>query len=352
MKLAQSYTMASYLDRLRELPFVKGLTVEPEPDAESDGRLRVRTPRKSYPLRVELKSRFLEREEFERLVVEMARRGSPRDPPWILMAPAVSASLGQELAAHGLNYVDRQGNCRVALGKEYLALVEGRRAEPVQAVDKAIRAPGYQTLFALLARPRLIDSPLRTIASEAGVSRQAAVDALARLVSEGAIVETKRGYRWLPKGWGEALDRWLVGYRSALRPRWLVGRYRAQERDPEALERRLQPVLDTFGGWRWGGTAAGFRLTGHYRGPRTVVYLQRASESLRDLPRTLKALPDAEGPLVIVGVPATRVQEIAFDGRTPDTVHPLLVYAEMVIEGDERALEAAAELREKYLTPP
>jgi hypothetical protein len=44
--------------------------------------------------------------------------------------------------------------------------------------------------------------------------------------------------------------------------------------------------------------------------------------------------------------------EVALDGKTDDTVHPLLVYAEMLVEGSERAREAAAALRERFLTPP
>jgi hypothetical protein len=40
------------------------------------------------------------------------------------------------------------------------------------------------------------------------------------------------------------LDRWLSAYAEVVRPAWLVGRYRAQARDPEAVERMIgrQPL--------------------------------------------------------------------------------------------------------------
>ncbi len=343
MTTRRAAALHGYLHHLRELPFVRAVSSSTRPPVEADALLRLDTSAGQHQLQVELKTSFLDRATADHLVDSMARRG----PGWILLAPAISTALGHKLAARRVNYLDRQGNCFLALGEHFLAQIEGRQP-PTTTRDKSIRVPGYQTLFALLGRPALFNEPLRTIAATAGVSRQAAVDALARLEREGAILKTRRGYVWAPKGWSETVDRWLVGYRDAMRPRLLVGRYRPPERDPEALEQRITPVLDALGSWRWGGTAAGFRLTRHYRGPQTVVHLHDATELPGDLPRRLKALPDVEGPLVVLRTPG----EVALDGRTPDTVHPLLVYAEMIVDGHERALEAAAELREKLLAPP
>lgn len=342
LRALQPRATQDYLHRLEALPFVKGVSLRRCAHPEADGLLRIETPTGEQELLVELKTSFLERTSTEYLVELMARRG----PGWILLTPAVSTALGQKLSARRVNFLDRQGNCFLALGEQYLASIEGRRPTARPARDRSIRVAGYQMLFALLGRPDLINETLRVMASAAGVSRQAAVDALARLVGEGAVLETKRGYVWAPKGWSDTLDRWLVGYRDAMRPRLLVGCYRPPEQDPEALERRLKPALDGLGKWRWGGTAAGFRLTRHYRGPRTVVHLCE-SEVPADLPRRLKALPDHEGPLVVLHTPG----EVALDGKTSDTVHPLLVYAEMVVEGGERALEAATELREELIVP-
>lgn len=335
--------LSDYLRNLKGLRFVRAATLRRGGAPDADALLQIDTPDEKYLLQVELKTSHLDRAGADPLVHRMAKRG----PGWILMAPAVGTALGQSLASRGVNYIDRQGNCHLALGERYFAQVEGRRPLPTPARDKSVRAPGYQTLFALLARPALINEPLRTIAAAANVSRQAAVDALTRLTDDGVLLKTKRGLLWDPRGWNKTVDHWLVGYRDAMRPRLLLGRYRPPERDPEALERRIRPTLDALGGWRWGGSAAGFRLTKHYRGPRTVVHLHGA-HPLDDLPRRLKAAPDPEGPLVLLRTPG----EVAFDGRTDDTVHPLLAYAEMVVEGDERAMEAAAELRERFLTPP
>jgi hypothetical protein len=335
--------LAPYLARLRELPFVRSL--DASRSAVTDGieaqRLRVVTQSAEFTLLVAHTRMNLGHPTVDRYLRQFeAHRGD-----WILFAPEISAPTGQRLAANSVNYVDLQGNCRLSLGDRYIALIEGRRAPRVTAHDKGMRLPGYQAMFALLAKPSLVREPLRTIAAEAEVSRQAVVDTLARLVHDRALFDTKRGYLWNPKGWSDAIDRWAVGYRDVVRPRLLVGRFHAQEQDPKALQERLRPILDTCGTWRWGGATAALRVAPHYQGERTVVHLEEVPS---DLPRRLRAIPGRDGPLVILRT----LGEVSLHGATPDTVHPLLAWAELLEENHDRAFEGAAELREKALLPP
>jgi hypothetical protein len=153
------------------------------------------------------------------------------------------------------------------------------------------------------------------------------------------------------------LGLWVKGYETLVRPRLLIGRYRAQETDPEALERLIEAKLGaepqalgrTVEGrldervvWAFGGAAAAYRLTGYYRGPDTVVHVQQPGF---DIAQALRALPDDDGPLILLRVPGP----IAFEGAAPRTVAPLLVYTELLFVGDKRALEAAAEVQRMYL---
>jgi hypothetical protein len=85
------------------------------------------------------------------------------------------------------------------------------------------------------------------------------------------------------------------------------------------------------------------KLIGHYRGTESVLHVERADPDLRQL---LRAMPSREGNLIMAGVPGP----IAFAGAKEQTVHPLLVYSELLISGDERAAEAAEMIRERYLT--
>ena len=138
---------------------------------------------------------------------------------------------------------------------------------------------------------------------------------------------------------------WLNGYETLVRPALLSGTYRTQNTTPDDLEARITRLFsDTDGAeLRWGGCAAGFRLTGHYRGESTVVHVH---EVPRELPRQLRALKDPNGNLILMDAFGS------INWRTrKDTVHPLLAYSEMLHEGDERAREAAQELYDQHLAP-
>jgi hypothetical protein len=84
------------------------------------------------------------------------------------------------------------------------------------------------------------------------------------------------------------------------------------------------------------------RLTKYYRGEETVLHV---SEPTNDLLKRLRALPANDGPLVIQRTPA----KIAFEGSVPRTVHPLLVFAELMATGNPRARETAMDIREHHL---
>jgi hypothetical protein len=139
------------------------------------------------------------------------------------------------------------------------------------------------------------------------------------------------------------LDRWLSGYSTLVRPRLLAGQFRTPDIDPSTLEERIEQVLGTDKTWGWGGGAAAKRLVGFYRGSRTILHL---AGPLEKIIRALKALPSKEGGLIILRSPG----EIILEGAIPLTVHPLLVYTELLYEGTDRARESAEMIREHYLS--
>jgi hypothetical protein len=139
------------------------------------------------------------------------------------------------------------------------------------------------------------------------------------------------------------LDRWLAGYTALVRPRLLIGRFHTNDPNPEALEVRIERELGDTVPWAWGGGAAAMQLTGYYRGADTVLHL---ADRLQDFGKRLKAIPAEGGPLIVLRVPG----RVAFEGIKPRTVHPLLVYTELLVAGTERDREAAEEVANRYLS--
>jgi hypothetical protein len=198
-------------------------------------------------------------------------------------------------------------------------------------------------LFALLAKPELVTAPARALADAAGgISPQTAIDARKRLLERGFLVGSSKSPKWAPRGRKGALDLFLSGFANTLAPSLSIGRYRARERDIPKMEKALAKRLNAVTPWRWGGGAACHRLTGYYRGDTTMVYLEEVPAKLA---AELELVIDRHGPITLARQPSP----LSFVSPKPDTVHPLLAYADLLIEGEERATEAAGAIYDRYL---
>ena len=340
MKVSQASDLEPYLEHLRALPFVKHVDVrlsDRPADQEEGARLSLRTPKGRHDLAIEVETMPLSRSAAQSLVARALRNPVGR---WVAFAPYVSQPVGHLLASQDVGFVDQAGNCHIALGQDYLAHIEGRRRPLPSRQGRGLGARSYQVLFALLARPELVTAPIRSLAEAAGVRKTAAADLLRRLKDEGFILRDKAGRRVArPQA---LMDRWVAGYADKLRPRLLVGRYRAAAKEPFAFENHVEATLGDHPNWAWGGATAGYRLTQHYRSSTTTLHVAGPSTTM---PRQLDLLPAKDGPVVVLGLPGP----LGLEGPAPHVAHPLLVYTELLVEGDERALEAAAEIRSRFL---
>lgn len=340
--------LAPYLEHIRALPFVRGVRLTGESQAANKGwdyALAIRTPAGNQAMKVELKKSHVSPEIVHRWI-DYTRGQKNR----LLLAPAISRPLGDLLAHNGVNFVDRAGNCYFNLAGKHMARVQGLPARSAPAAEKALRAPAYRALFALLAEPKLVSATVRTLADASGVSRQAALDIRHRLVGLDLLFARGRSFGWTPRGGTKALDIFIAGYATTLRPALLYGRYRTRAKNPDQVERAIEREQDVSrrvvadDKALWGGGAAARRLTGYYRGERTVLHLENKPI---DLLERIGAIADPVGPLHLLSLPGP----LARLGATPETVHPVLVYAELMIEGSERAREAAQEIQERWFPP-
>lgn len=324
-------SLAGYLARMRELPFVRAVRLGPK-------GLVVTTPDGKFELEVELTKTHLDRAHGQALIARQERSGRPI----LLAAPIVGAELGGALAAASVNFLDLDGNCFLNLDDKFIARIQ-RSARPVRVSQtSAMRAPGYQVLLGLLGDEQLQSATVRTLAAATGVSVAPAHQLRGRLVEQGlAWRDRQERFHWFPERWDEALAMFVSGYASSLRGKLLVGRYRTSDAAPDACEKRLEKVLGSGEDWAFGGGSAAARLTGHYHGPHTTVHMAAPSPQVL---RALRAVPDRDGPMLILRSPGP----VGLRGPSPHLAHPLLVYAELLHEGGERAREAASEILERW----
>jgi hypothetical protein len=341
LNMAKDTRLSPYLENLLSLPFLREASLKSEhrqKGSRDAGILELTTPRGRRRLLVEEKGSHLS----QALVSDLlARASSTATTPLILFAPYVSPAMAALLVSRGINFVDRAGNCHLDLGGRYVAHVEGRKLRQSSDAPGGTRAPGFRLIFALLVEPDLVNASAREMARASGVSLGTASNVLRRLEHDRIVVRTKSKHHLVRRD--DLVERWIAGYAETLRPQLFLGRFQTPDKDPPSLEERVAGILGQEQTWAWGGASAAYRLTKHYRSDETVLHMQAASG---DLPKRLKALPHREGRLILLGVPGP----LAFRGKVPHTVHPLLIYTELVLTGSGRAREAASEVRERFLS--
>ncbi len=340
--------LAPHLDRLRELPFVRHLDVAWEPalpPPRPDAVVKLRTPRRTFTLALEVKRTYLDQALTNAIIAEHRAVFETHRLPLLLAARYVPPPTGERLAEAGVNFVDRPGNVHLALGDDHHVLLLGRREPAREPTARRVGPALVQLLFVLLAEPAAAAWPIRKLAEAAGIGKTAAATGRERLVHLGILAGgRRRTYRVVDRD--RLIDDFLGGYANVLRPHLLIGRFRTPERDPDRL---LREVAATAG--RAGvpvaltGGAGAYALDRFYRGEDLALLIGTFTPALQ---RELRLVPDRQGPLTLLRAFGTRWAWRAIDGLT--VAHPWLIYGELLCQADPRGLEAAEQLRRNYLT--
>jgi len=190
-----------------------------------------------------------------------------------------------------------------------------------------------QVLFTCLAQADALALPVRELATRAGVGKTAAAEARQKLLAEG-VADIKR--------LGELF---LDGYQRILRPHLFLGRFRSQDRNPSLFVKRFADVAQPHAlGWALTGGAGALELDRFYSGPETSLFVGGAT---RDVPRLMSLLPDRQGPITLLRLFSPLVVFPRSKGYP--VAHPWLLYAELLQHNEPRALEAADEIRQRYI---
>jgi hypothetical protein len=181
-----------------------------------------------------------------------------------------------------------------------------------------------KTAAALLCHPEWVDRPYREIATEADVAHGTVGWVMADLQKLGFVADVDRKRRLLQRE--RLLQQWAEAYARTLRPKLVMQRYRTDLTGWwKKLNTRKYGVL-------LGGEAAAERITGRLRAETVTLYTKNAD------PRLLldfKLKRDTTGPVELVQ------RFWAFENGDEPTVPLPLVYADLVMTGDARCLEAA-----------
>lgn len=263
-----------------------------------------------------------------------------RRPDALLVTPHIPAGVAEELRGAGVNFMDAAGNAHFR-AKGVLVFAVGRRPQhrpetSLPVAPRMFQKTGLIFLFELMVRDfKLIGRSYRQLRDETGVSLGSLRWIMASLRANGFLIEDKHGRRIADRK--RLLQEWSVAYRQRLRPAQTVGVYRSRLTKP-LMDLELPP------GVRWGGESAAASLGAGLRPGFHTAYTPPATPNHFIAKAGLREDPDGD-----IEILTTFWQKGTEADWPPCTVHPLLVYADLITSGDSRKLDVGSDMYEKHL---
>lgn len=260
----------------------------------------------------------------------------------IMVSRYIPTPMKDELKANGISYIESSGNCYIETSGIYV-FISDQRSPPLKTAEETkLWAPsGMKLLFAILMDQELLNSSYRNIAFTAGVALGNIGSFIFELKREGYVIAGVRNKQetLLLENRTMLMDKWADMYRTILRPKLLIGKFRFNKKEDRANWHN-QDGSDL--GIYWGAETAGAILT-NYLSPE--VYTIYSNEDRFELMKKLKIVPDQSGEVELLR-PFWNEEVFSTVG---DTVPPLLVYAELISSFDSRNRETAIRIKEKYV---
>jgi hypothetical protein len=297
--------------------------------AAADARLELRHAGKTLQYVAEIKRR-LRPATLGVVIHQLATHGDRA----LLVTDHVTPPLADQLRAQGVQFIDTAGNAFLNT-PPLLIWVKGEKpAERLTSPrdrGRAFGATGLQVVLTLLCKPDATNHPYREIGRLAGVAHGTVGWVMPELEGLGFIAHVGDQRRLMNVD--RLLRQWAEGYIRVLRPKLVLGRYRAPTLEwwdtihPKVYEYML------------GGEAAAGRLTKHLRPGTITVYGARVE------PRFLvdhKLRKDTDGEVEILK------RFWHFDEEEELAPVPL-IYADLIQKNDARCLEAAQILHDRFI---
>lgn len=299
-----------------------------------DALLHLRMPngRTVGPFAVEVKHR-LDRANLGQIIFQTQRT----EFPTLIATEYVNPKMGETLFERNIPYLDTAGNALINLEDVFIHIT-GRKVPADQrktkAPTRAFRTAGLKLILALLDDRPLLNAKYRHIADVTGVALGTITNVFKDLEELG-FLQTIGGHRRLRK-FDELVHKWADAYIETTREKLIIGKYTG-----EIAEQWPDMNLEQLGAW-WGGEVAAAKMTGYLRPETTTIYLNPPAGRVL---AKLKLRKDPNGNVEVLKAFWPPKLNATQEGCAPFIV----VYADLLAIGDDRTIETARMLYEKYI---
>jgi hypothetical protein len=256
--------------------------------------------------------------------------------PILLITRYVNNIKAEELKKNGIQFLDTAGNAYINYGPIYIFVKCNKPPEIYYKNKKqrAFEATGLKVIFALLCNPDLINKPYRYIAEKTDVALGTVGLVVNGLIDLGFIMKMgKMGKQLLKKK--ELFNRWCIEYNEKLRPKILINKFAGPEN--WWINKELNPEYT-----QWGGEVAANKLIKHIKPEEIIIYADYKKYKNFIIRNRLRK--DTNGEITILE------KFWKFENNEfKDIVNPILIYADLINIENQRTIETARMIYEKYI---
>ncbi|PRZ00573.1 hypothetical protein BY457_10587 [Marinilabilia salmonicolor] len=253
--------------------------------------------------------------------------------PIVIFADHIFPKIKKTLRDKNIPYIEANGNIYLNQLNTFL-FVDTQRpiATAKKTGNRAFTKTGLKVVFHLLRHKQDINLTQRQLAERTGVGLGNIPQIIEGLKDTGYLIPLKkREYIWENRK--ELMERWINEYDAVLKPTLRIGRFRLPE---NKTEKDLDTKLTV-----WGGEPAAEILTNYLRPENYIIY---TGETQMDLMKNYRMIPNKDGEIEVF-------EKFWKDNDKPLTAPPILVYADLLLEGGKRNVETAEMIFDEYIQP-
>lgn len=255
----------------------------------------------------------------------------------ILITEVVYPNIGEQLRSRGVNYIDALGNVFIKQN-DLLLLIEGKKPTKTltEKAGRAFNKTGLKFIYHLLTDKDFIGKTYREKAAICDTAVGNINYITNDLLNQGFLRKKTKGVFYIPNR-EKLINQWLIYFERKLKPDYFIGTFRFVNKEDAKNWREL--TLD-FTKTKWGGEPAAGILTNYLK---PVAFTMYTAETRAELIRNYKLVPDEAGNVRVYNV------FWAMQAENAKTVHPLIIFADLVNTANARTDELANMIYNEYL---
>ena len=255
----------------------------------------------------------------------------------ILVARHVTPQMAKRLKTLDIAFIDTAGNAYINDPPIFI-YITGQKKKDVPAktiIGRAFRPTGLKVVFALLCHPELVKAPYRDIVKATNVAQGTVGWVMYDLKQQNFLADRGKHGRKLMNA-AKLLDTWVETYARDLRPRLYLGKY-------ETKKTEWWKNID----WRQtnaclGAEPAAAVLTDYIKPATITIY---GPEEINQFLITHQLKKNLNGDVELF----KKFWEFDYPWNYQGIAPPLLIYADLIATGNDRNIEAARMIYDKFI---